>query len=314
MEPYEVVLGIDKLIENSDVVFCIGNEALYHICFRHLRLNCPSYSDLNEIIAQAMSGTTSTFRFGRRQSAAVVHSDMRKLVMNMVPHYRTHFLTLAHAPLIPRASLPHRSNEMTLKELTQQVFDPRNMLNVVNDHPSSLSSSSSSSSSSISSLPPRSSCSPAPYIGEEKDHFLSAVINFRGASLSPFEVEKTLCDFEKEHQRTKKELSTTFVDWIPDNIKSSVCSSPLPSTSLFRSPPLSATLVANSTSIVNVFSVLSSQFSALFRRKAFLHYYLSDGMEEMEFVEAHENLKDLILDYGHYRCDHQPFVGAPPCL
>ena len=306
------------LIENSDVVFCLGNEALYHICERNLKMKSPKFSDLNEIIAQAMSGTTNTFRFGRCQSDAVIHSDLRKLVTNMVPFCRTRFLTLAHVPFISKSSLPHHSNEMTLPELTQQVFDPRNMLNVVNDHPfSSFSSSPFSSSSSyslISSSPPRSSCSPSPCIGKRKDHFLSAAINFRGASLSPFEVEKTVSDFQKQHQRTKRELSTTFVDWIPDNIKSSVCSSPLPSTSLFGSPPLSATLVANSTSIVNVFSVLSSQFSTLFRRKAFL-YHPGEGMDEMEYVEAQQNLNDLILDYDQYReCDSQSFVGAPPCF
>ncbi len=35
----------------------------------------------------------------------------------------------------------------------------------------------------------------------------------------------------------------------------------------------------------------------MFRRKAFLHWYLNEGMDELEFVEAESNMNDLILDY-----------------
>ena len=39
------------------------------------------------------------------------------------------------------------------------------------------------------------------------------------------------------------------------------------------------------------------QFSALFRRKAFLHQYTAEGMEEMEFSEAEANMEDIISEY-----------------
>jgi tubulin beta len=35
----------------------------------------------------------------------------------------------------------------------------------------------------------------------------------------------------------------------------------------------------------------------MFRRKAFLHWYTAEGMEEMEFKEAESNLKDLVSEY-----------------
>ena len=35
----------------------------------------------------------------------------------------------------------------------------------------------------------------------------------------------------------------------------------------------------------------------LFRRKAFLHYYTAEGMDEMEFTEAESNFDDIASEY-----------------
>ena len=35
----------------------------------------------------------------------------------------------------------------------------------------------------------------------------------------------------------------------------------------------------------------------MFRRKAFLHWYTGEGMDEMEFTEAESNMNDLISEY-----------------
>ena len=39
----------------------------------------------------------------------------------------------------------------------------------------------------------------------------------------------------------------------------------------------------------------------MFRRRAFLHWYYGEGMDEMEFSEAESNLKDLISEYQQYQ-------------
>jgi len=38
----------------------------------------------------------------------------------------------------------------------------------------------------------------------------------------------------------------------------------------------------------------------MFRRKAFLHWYTGEGMEEMEFTEAESNMNDLVSEYQQY--------------
>ena len=42
-------------------------------------------------------------------------------------------------------------------------------------------------------------------------------------------------------------------------------------------------------------------WTAMFRRKAFLHWYTGEGMDEMEFTEAESNMNDLVSEYQQYQ-------------
>ena len=50
-----------------------------------------------------------------------------------------------------------------------------------------------------------------------------------------------------------------------------------------------------------LFKRVSEQFTSMFRRKAFLHWYTGEGMDDMEFTEAESNLNDLISEYQQYQ-------------
>ena len=43
------------------------------------------------------------------------------------------------------------------------------------------------------------------------------------------------------------------------------------------------------------------RFTGMFRRKAFLHWYTGEGMDEMEFTEAESNMNDLVSEYQQYQ-------------
>jgi tubulin beta len=64
---------------------------------------------------------------------------------------------------------------------------------------------------------------------------------------------------------------------------------------------MSATFIGNNTAIQEPFKRISEQFSAMFRRKAFLHWYTGEGMDEMEFTEAESNMNDLVSEYQQYQ-------------
>ena len=64
---------------------------------------------------------------------------------------------------------------------------------------------------------------------------------------------------------------------------------------------MAVTFIGNSTAIQEMFKRVSEQFTLMFRRKAFLHWYTGEGMDEMEFTEAESNLADLVTEYQNYQ-------------
>ena len=247
VEPYNATLSVHQLVENADEVFCIDNEALYDICFRTLKLTNPSYGDLNHLVSQVMSGITCSLRFPGQ-----LNSDLRKLAVNLIPFPRLHFFLLGIAPLTARGTAQY--NMMSVAELTQQMFDPKNMM-AASD--------------------PR------------QGRYLTAAAMFRG--------KVSMKDVDDQMQAVQSKNSKFFVEWIPHNMKSSVCDVPP------KGMQMSATFVGNSTCIQELFKRVGEQFTLMFRRKAFLHWYTGEGMDEMEFTEAESNMNDLIAEYQQYQ-------------
>merc|ERR1711953_927314 len=96
---------------------------------------------------------------------------------------------------------------------------------------------------------------------------------------------------EVKKNQDKTKTSGLMVEWIPNNFKIGVVQMTRLDTDL------SATAVVNTTSLKAIFQRLATQFGALFKRKAFLHWYKGEGVDEMEFQEADKNVRDLITEY-----------------
>ncbi|KAK9379005.1 Tubulin/FtsZ, GTPase domain-containing protein [Kockiozyma suomiensis] len=246
-EPYNAVLSFHQLVENADETFCLDNEALYDIATKTLKIAQPDYSDLNKLISMVMSGVTTCLRFPGQ-----LNSDLRKLAVNMVPFPRLHFFIVGFAPLF--AANTRAFHHLGVQELTQQLFNPVNMMAAAN-----------------------------PMHGR----YLTASTIFRG-KVSTKEVEDSVVVMRNKNEQY-------FVEWIPSNVQTSICN--IPPAHL----KTSATFIGNSTAVQELFARTSSQFTAMFRRKAFLHWYTGEGMDEMEFTEAEGNLNDLIAEYQQYQ-------------
>lgn len=74
-------------------------------------------------------------------------------------------------------------------------------------------------------------------------------------------------EVDEQMLHVQNKNSQYFVEWIPNNMKSSVCDIPP------KGLKMSVTFVGNSTAIQEMFRRVSEQFTAMFRRKAFLHWY-----------------------------------------
>ena len=117
--------------------------------------------------------------------------------------------------------------------------------------------------------------------------YLTAAAIFRGR-MSTKEVDEQMLNVQNKN-------SSYFVEWIPNNVKVSVCDIPP------KGLKMAATFVGNSTAIQELFKRVGEQFTAMFRRKAFLHWYTGEGMDEMEFTEAESNMNDLVSEYQQYQ-------------
>ncbi|XP_060934966.1 tubulin beta chain isoform X7 [Limanda limanda] len=117
--------------------------------------------------------------------------------------------------------------------------------------------------------------------------YLTVAAIFRGR-MSMKEVDEQMLNVQNKN-------SSYFVEWIPNNVKTAVCDIPP------RGLKMSSTFIGNSTAIQELFKRMSEQFTAMFRRKAFLHWYTGEGMDEMEFTEAESNMNDLVSEYQQYQ-------------
>ncbi|XP_069340093.1 tubulin beta chain-like [Eulemur rufifrons] len=102
-------------------------------------------------------------------------------------------------------------------------------------------------------------------------------------------------EVDEQMLNDQNENSGYFVEWIPNNVETAVCDVPP------QGLKLSASFIANSTAIQELFKRISEQFTATFRHEAFLHRYTGEGMDEMEFAEAKSNRNDLVSEYQQYQ-------------
>ncbi|XP_039285275.1 tubulin beta chain [Nilaparvata lugens] len=117
--------------------------------------------------------------------------------------------------------------------------------------------------------------------------YLTVAAIFRGR-MSMREVDEQMLNVQNKN-------STYFVEWIPNNCKTAVCDIPP------RGLKMASTFIGNTTAIQELFKRVAEQFAAMYKRKAFLHWYTGEGMDEMEFTEAESNLTDLVAEFQQYQ-------------
>ncbi|KAH0499200.1 hypothetical protein TgHK011_006406 [Trichoderma gracile] len=192
--------------------------------------------------------------------------DLNEFQTNLVPFPRIHYPLISYAPVVSTKKASHES--FKVQELTFQCFEPNNQMVV---------------------------CDP------RNGKYMAVVLLYRG------DVVTRDCTVAVAHVKAKATFN--MVDWCPTGFKLGITYQKPTAVPVaaqeggLAAVKRSVSMLSNTTAIAEAWSRLDYKFDLMHNKRAFVHWYVGEGMEEGEFSEAREDLAALERDYAEVAAD-----------
>ena len=183
--------------------------------------------------------------------------DIGELLTNLVPYPRIHFPTMAYAPFFNQMAAMYETP--TVAQMLERIYEPSNQLSSI--------------------------CL-------KNQPFIACALLFRG-NVSPYEVNEAI-------KTIKCNKKAEFVDWCPTGFKTGINFTPpieVPSEGFPGLDSTCVTMVGHNVGIREAWSQTADHFNKLYQKRAFVHWFVAEGLEETEFAESQEVIANIIRDY-----------------
>lgn len=281
VQPYNSVLTIKRLTQNADCVVVLDNTALNRIAAERLNLPNPSFQDVNNLVSTIMSASTTTLRY-----PGYMNNDLIGLIASLIPTPRLHFLMTGLFLLSPSSSSTSCKLTPSLPPPPSTGYTP-----LVSHDRTAVSSIRRTTVLDVMRrlLQPK-NLMVSTTRDRRREYCYLSILNIIQGDVDPTQVHKSL-------QRIRERKLTNFIPWGPASIQVALSHK---SPYLKTANRVSGLMLANHTSVSQLFERACSQYDKLRKRGAFLEPFKREAMFSGsldEFDSSRAVVQELIDEY-----------------